>query len=81
MSILTSIILTFFWLMFAIQAVPSSAPHLQNPANQLVTSEKTGQEIPAFFSEANEPLLLFISGLLILLIATGLKSELARKPS
>jgi hypothetical protein len=67
--------------MFAIQAVPSSTPHLQNPANQLVTYEKTGQEIPAFFSEANEPLLLFISGLLILLIATGLKSELARKPS
>src|SRR5580765_4205014 len=71
----------FFLLMFVIQTAPSSATYPQKPANQLVTYENTGREIPAFFSEANEPLVLFICGLIILLIATGLKSGLARKPS
>ena len=77
--ILTSPILTFFLLLFAVQAAPSSS--FQKLANQLVTYESTGREIPAFFSEANEPLVLFSCGLIILLIATGLKSGLARKPS
>ena len=81
MLILTSPIVTFFCLMFLIQAAPSTASRLQKPANQLVTYENTSREIPAFFSEANEPLVLFICGLIILLIATGLKSGLARKPS
>jgi hypothetical protein len=72
---------TFSLLMFVIQTPTSSAPHLQKLANQLVTYENTGREIPAFFSEANEPLVLFICGLNILLIATGLKSGLARLPS
>ena len=70
-----------FLLMFVIQTAPSSASYPQNLANQLVTYENTGRQIPAFFSEANEPLVLFICGLIILLIATGLKSGLARKPS
>jgi len=67
--------------MFVIQTAPSSASYPQKLANQLVTYENTGREIPAFFSEANEPLVLFICGLIILLIATGLKSGLAGKPS
>ena len=68
-------------LMFVIQTATSSPSYPQKLANQLVTYENTGREIPAFFSEANEPLVLFICGLIILLIATGLKSGLARKPS
>ena len=72
---------SLFLLMFVIQTAPSSDSYPQKLANQLVTYESTGREIPAFFSEANEPLLLFICGLIILLIATGLKSGLARKPS
>jgi len=48
---------------------------------QLVNSENSIREIPGFFSAANEPLLLFISGLIILLIATVLKFELAKRPS
>src|SRR5262245_33845455 len=72
-------IVTFILLMFVIQAAPSSASHLEKLANQLVTH--TGRAIAAFLSEANEPLVLFICGLIVLLIATRLKSELARKPS
>ena len=72
---------SLFLLMFVIQTAPFPASYPQTLANQLLTYQKTGREIPAFFSEANEPLVLFICGLIILLIATGLKSGLARKPS
>ena len=72
---------SLFLLMFVIQTAPYSASYPQTLANQLVTYESTGRQIPAFFSEANEPLVLFICGLIILLIATGLKSGLARKLS
>jgi len=62
---------------------PSFASYQQKSAmnEQLVNSENSIREIPGFFSAANEPLLLFISGLIILLIATVLKFELARRPS
>ncbi len=77
----SNITYSLFLLMFVIQTATSSPSYPQKLANQLVTYENTGREIPAFFSEANEPLVLFICGLIILLIATGLKSGLARKPS
>ena len=62
---------------------PSFASHKQKSAmnQRLINSENSPSEIAAFFSAANEPRLLFLSGLIILLIATGLKSELARRPS
>ena len=47
----------------------------------LINSKNSLSEIAAFFSGANEPLMLLISGLIILLIATRLKSELTRKLS
>jgi len=77
----SNITYSLFLLMFVIQTATSSPSYPQKLANQLVTYENTGREIPAFFSEANEPLVLFICGLIILLIATGLKSGLARKLS
>jgi hypothetical protein len=77
----SNITYSLFLLMFVIQTATSSPSYPQKLANQLVTYENTGREILSFFSEANEPLLLFISGLIIFLIATRLKSELARKPS
>jgi hypothetical protein len=58
---------------------PPFASHL--PDTKTERYENRTREIPGFFSAANEPLLLFISGLIILSIATALKSELARKPS
>ena len=81
MNLRSSLLAILLLITFAGPASSSPPFASRLPDTKIERYENSRREISRFFSAANEPLLLFVSGLIILSIATGLKSELARKPS